>query len=489
MAKRCIGIDISPSHLHAVQLTGSAGRFHVEKTFSTPTRRESDFAAESLKTLVGRHGFDRRAPVAVSTPHNEVFFRNIKKNPVLDKRSKSNTAMTAETDFPILSRDVITADCPNRGSVKNENSVLVTATSRKSLKSRLGHLKNAKMRCCLADAPIFALLTAVTTNHPQLTDGPTVIIYTDHSHIILAVTSEKDVLVARNLPLFADPVQDNVHPTERLTQDLLREIEISWRAAFHKKIPENTNIVLAGAISKKLDLISSLRQSLNCQISTVDLSAKVTSSAASELLPEFAVAQGLALRALAPNDTLGVNFIKAIEKSTTKNICCKKQIILSLSLLTALTVAYLTGILITKAHLENKYVNIKTEIRQIFLQRLPDQATNIVDELAQMDEKLQLLHKEYACLQPFTESTLDPLTVLHNITANTPDNLNVKVDNISITASSANITALCSSFEDVYEWGKLLSSVRQFNSVKVQSPQRQPDSQVKFNVSISFDKD
>jgi len=489
MAKRCIGIDISSSHLHAVQLTSSAGRFRVEKTFTAPTRRKSDFTAESLKTLVSKHGFDRRTPVAISTGHNEVFFRNIKKNLVLDNRSKPDLNPTAETDFPIASRDIITADCPNRGSAGNENSLLVTATSRKSLESRLGHLEKAKIRCCLIDAPIFALLTAVMTNHPQLTTGQAVIIYTDCSHIILAVTSDKNILLARNLPLFANPSQDDIHSTEKLTQNLLHEIEISWRAAFHKKIPENTNIVLAGSISKKPDLISSLRQSLNCQISTVDLSAKVTSSAASGPLPEFAVAQGLALRALAPNDTVGVNFIKAVEKSTTKNISYKKQFILSISLLAALTGAYLTGIFITKANLENKYVNIKNQIRQVFIQTLPDQSANIVDELAQMDQSLQSLHKEYARLEPFAGTTPDPLAVLHSITANTPDNLNIKIDSISIGASTANITAVCSSFEDVYEWEKSLKSVRQFSSIQVESPQRQPDSHVKFGIFISFDKD
>ena len=489
MAKRCIGIDIGPSHLHAVQLTGGAGRFHVEKTFSAPTCREPNFTAESLKTLVASHGFDRRAPVAVSTPHNQVFFRNIKKNLVPDKPSRTNPDPTAEFNFPIPSRDVITADCPNRGPAGNKNSLLVTATNRKSLESRLDHLEKAKMRCCLADAPIFALLTAVTTNHPQFITGPAIIVYTDHSHIILAVTSDKDILIARNLPLCASPSQNDTHSTEKLTQNLLQEIEISWRAAFHKKIPENTNIVLAGAISDKPDLISSLRQSLNCQITTVDLSAKVTFPAESEPLGQFALAQGLALRALAPNDTVGVNFIKAVEKSANKNSNCKKHAILTISLLAALTAAYLTGIFISKARLENKYLNIRNQIRQVFIQTLPDQATNIVDEPAQMDQSLQLLKKQYASLKPFAGSTLDPLAVLHSITANTPENLNVKIDSISITASSANITALCGSFEDAYKWEKLLSSVPQFNSVKVRSPRRQPDSRVKFNVSLSFDKD
>ena len=486
MAKRCIGLDINTSHIHAVQLTCSNGRFHTEKTFSTPTRRENDSTSELLKTLIGRYGFDRRAPVAISTPHNDVFFRNTKKKSVPDNQPRSHETLTTDFDFPIPSRNIIIANCSPRSSVKNENSVLVTATNRKSLESHIHHLENAKMCCCLADAPIFALHTAVTTNHPQLTAHPAVIIYTDDSHIILAVTSDKDIILARNLPLFSDPDQANVHSTEKLTQNLLQEIEISWRAAFREIIPENTNIVLAGSISKNLDLISSLQQSLNCQISTADLSAKVTSSDDSRLPPEHAIAQGLALRALAPNDTVGVNFIKVIEENTKKNLDCKKPAILSLALLATLAGAYLTGIFITKAHWENKYNNVKNEIRQVFLQRLPDQ-TNIVDELAQMDEKLQAMRKEYAGLQPCGISTLDPLSVLHHITANTPENLNVEIDSISVTNSSAHITAVCNSFEDAYKWEKLLQSVQPFKSVHLQSPRKQPDSNlVEFTVFIAF---
>ncbi|MBN2376887.1 MAG: hypothetical protein JXD22_10825 [Sedimentisphaerales bacterium] len=489
MAKRCIGLDINSSHIHAVQLTCSDGRFHTEKTFSTPTRRENDSTSELLKSLIGRYGFDRRAPVAISTPHNEVFFRNTKNNPVLDKQYDSHQTLKTKFDFPIPSRDIILADCPPPSSLKNENFVLVTATNKKSLESQICHLENAKMRCCLADAPIFALHTAVMTNHPQLTAHPAVIIYTDDSHIILAVTSDKDIILARNLPLFSDHDQANVHSTEKLTQILLQEIEISWRAAFREIIPENTNIVLAGSITKHLDLISSLQQSLNCQISTADLSAKVTSSADSKLPPEHAIAQGLALRALAPHDTVGVNFIKVIEENTKKNLDCKKPAILSLALLATLAGAYLTGIFITKALWENKYTNIKNEIRQVFQQTLPDQ-TNIVDELAQMDEKLQTLRKEYASLQPFDQATLDPLSVLHHITANTPDNLNIEINNMSVTNSSAHITAVCNSFEDAYKWEKLLQSVSRFKSVQVQSPRKQPDSNmVEFTVFITFNMD
>ena len=135
---------------------------------------------------------------------------------------------------------------------------------------------------------------------------------------------------------------------------------------------------------------------------------------------------------------------------------------------------------------ENKYNNVKNEIRQVFLQRLPDQ-TNIVDELAQMDEKLQAMRKEYAGLQPCGISTLDPLSVLHHITANTPENLNVEIDSISVTNSSAHITAVCNSFEDAYKWEKLLQSVQPFKSVHLQSPRKQPDSNlVEFTVFIAF---
>lgn len=77
MIKRCIGIDIGPVYVRAVQIVGASGGLRIEKTFSTQTRRESDSLPEILRGLFAKFGFDKRAAVAVSMPHDGVFFRII----------------------------------------------------------------------------------------------------------------------------------------------------------------------------------------------------------------------------------------------------------------------------------------------------------------------------------------------------------------------------------------------------------------------------
>jgi len=68
MVKRCIGIEVGPSHLCAVQLLRIGKAFCIEKVFDTQTRRGTDSASETVKALVSKHGFDRRAAVAISMP-------------------------------------------------------------------------------------------------------------------------------------------------------------------------------------------------------------------------------------------------------------------------------------------------------------------------------------------------------------------------------------------------------------------------------------
>ena len=66
MVKRCIGIDIGPSHLHAVQIYRRDEQFHIEKVHSIQIRRSTDSLQDIIRTLISRHGFDRRFGIVQS---------------------------------------------------------------------------------------------------------------------------------------------------------------------------------------------------------------------------------------------------------------------------------------------------------------------------------------------------------------------------------------------------------------------------------------
>ncbi|GAH96597.1 unnamed protein product, partial [marine sediment metagenome] len=72
MVKRCIGIDIGSSYLRAVQIVRTGDELCIEKVFSAQTRRSKDSPPEILKRLSSKYGFDLRADIAISMPHDAV---------------------------------------------------------------------------------------------------------------------------------------------------------------------------------------------------------------------------------------------------------------------------------------------------------------------------------------------------------------------------------------------------------------------------------
>ena len=275
MAKRCIGIDFDSSGICAVQMARHGDRFRMEKVFSCPMRRDSDSPVQLLQSLVGRGGFDKRAAVAVSTSHNDIFFRTIQTGVSTDNSTDKTTEPQKNTadrnDFPIPAEQIITANCLTGSGLRSKKTTLEIAVSRKSLKRRIETVRQAQMRCEHVDGPVFALYAALAVNHPEIACGTAIVVFSDHSHIIIAVTENKDILTVRNIANFSETETDNGPDSDEMASLLLRETELTWRASFGKKIPENTNLVLAGQISQDAEVSSALRQALACRTTVMNL--------------------------------------------------------------------------------------------------------------------------------------------------------------------------------------------------------------------------
>jgi hypothetical protein len=489
MAKRCIGIDFDSSGLCAVQMARNGDRFRMEKVFSCPMRRESDSPVQLLQSLLGRGGFDKRGAVAVSTSHNDIFFRTIQTGNSTDKTTETQKNTAVRNDFPIPAEQIITANCLPGSGLRSKKTTLEIAVSRKSLNRRIDTVRQAQMRCEHVDGPVFAVYAAVAVNHPEIACGTAIVVYSDHSHIIIAVTENNDILAVRNIPNSGGAETDNGPDPDEIASLLLRETELTWRAAFGEKIPENTNLVLAGQISQDAEVISALRQALACRATVMNLSANIDCSDVSEMSYKYVIAQGLALRVLAPKDTIGINLIKAAREKTDKNIDIKKHVVVSLVLVAALAGVWLTGLFVRKSRLEKDYENITQQGRLVFQQTVPSEQT-IVNELAQLDSHLQTLRRDYEYLEPLVGTGVNPVAVLHAISVNTPRELKVRIENLSITGPMVGISAVCDDFETANRWRNILRKVPQFVSVEVVSePARQPDSDsISFEISIRTER-
>jgi Tfp pilus assembly PilM family ATPase len=484
MVKRCIGIDIGPSHLHAIQVVRTDEKFHIERVFTTAMRRATDLPSAILRTLISQHGFDRRANVAISMPYDAVFFRNLGTDAVGLEQISSHNPSVLENDFPIRADEIVARICSHHQLPDERHCILAAAVSKTSLQERLDILSEAKIHPVLVDAAIFAIHSTVEVNHPEITRGAAVIAFINESHLTLAVTQNNKVLIVRNIPVVSC-TDNNVDTCRRHIAELLSdETEITWRKVFKSEIEENTKIYLATSADVPADLGAIVEENLHCQVVVVEPCARVKSSPEYKTDVTMCVAEGLALRLLASEKTVGVNFAGAIDADVKSALNLKREFAIYAALAGAIAVVVLAGLFIRLSLLETKYAHIKNEIKQIFQRTLPNE-TNIINPLVQMDQKLRSLQRDYALFG--SAGGVGPVEVLHTVTTSIPLEINIALDDMLVTSESVRLRGIAQSFESVYNWQRQLQDRPHFSTVDVQDIRMEPKSGlVHFTISTSL---
>jgi Tfp pilus assembly protein PilN len=472
MLKRCIGIDIGSSHLRAVQILLKGEEFCIEKVFSMRTRRATDSPADIIRSLVRQYAFDRRADVALSMPDGTVFFRNLETDSAGVEQINNFNSSALEHDFPIQPDEIIAQVCSYNRLPDNKYSVLTVAVPRKLLHERISILAGARMHPALVDAAIFAVHSTITLNHPEITAGRAIIIYFNESYLTLAVTQNNNILIVRNIPIIPRSSSDTDSLQERIANVLPYEAQITWQKVFSEEIGQNSKVYLVSADGAFDGLETLVKENLYCQIIPVNPYAKVKSLPDCNGDIEICVAEGLALRALAPEITVGVNFLDAENTNIKPALNLKREFTTVAALASAIIFILLIGLFIQLSHMEMKYDRVKNEIKNIFHQTLPEEK-NIINPLVQLEQKLQSLQKDYALLGFASSTGAGTVEILYTISKSIPSEANIRIDNMLITTSSVRLTGNSQSFESIYSWQRLLEKTPPFSTVDVQDIRRE----------------
>ena len=563
MVKRCIGIDVGSSYLCAVQVLRIGKTFCIEKIFDTQARRGTDSASDTLKTLFSKHGFDRRAAVAISMPNDAVFFRCLETDSVGLEQVRGRGYSALDYDFPMEADEIVAQPCSYHQRTDKKYSILTAAVARESLRRTQDILLGARMHPDLIGAPVFSIHSTITLNHPEIRTGAAIIAYIAESHLTLAVTQNNAILLVRHFPIVGGSDSNGPLFEDQVGQVLSREAIITWRKLFETDIAQDTRLcrkspssareraifspgkdgeagdvcsivdtapdvhrdsqadnrgcldptVAAQQLNNKTvqekgplearssfptepkvylvaggensaDLKEAIEENLHCQTVVVNPYARVLLKHVGRPRVDISVAEGLALRTLAPEYTSGINFLEADSLNVKSATSFKKELSICAVLVAAIAAVSLIGLFMRVSQLETEYARVKNEIRESFKTALP-QEKNIVNPLAQLGEKLQSLKQDYTLFGPV--SGAEPLEVLRAVTANTPADMNISFDDMLITTESVRLTGTSESFESVYNWQRLLQDAPQFSSVDVGSPQREPDGElIRFTVLASF---
>jgi len=465
MAKRCIGIELGSTYLRAVQVSQAQEHFCIEKIFCTPMRRSTDSPVRILKSLPGKYGFDRRARLAVSLPQGAVLFRNIETNTTGLERIQRQDLSGLQDELPYPAGEVCLQVVSRRPLPEDRFAVLVAVARKKWLDEVLEVLSEAKMEPALVDARIFAVYNCCALNHSEIAVGRALLACINDGAVVLAAVEDNRIILVRNIPLV--PAGGETESLlEQAGQIISREGRVSWQKAFGGDINQQSRLYLAIDAARGLELKRMLDEKLPCRTSCIDGRAGMEVLAEAGRDGPAGAAEGLALRLLAPEKTTGVNFLEAARRPSDTPANLKKDLITCLILFAAVVGLWLFGLFVRLGRLEGKYAQLKRQTEQLFHAALPEEK-NIVNPLAQIEQKLQALQADYKLLAGSFPGTPDALEVLAAISASKPEGEDIRVDDLLISGESVRLRGTCDSFETVYRWQRLLQKVPTFESVEL----------------------
>jgi len=494
--RHSIGIDIGRTYIRAVQVAWTHERFIVEKTFCSQVRRSTDSPPEVLSTLFSHHGFDRHADLAVALAPGQVYFRNVQTDLDGVEKIASRGLSELENEFPLHQQEVFTQICSQKQLDTQRYSVLVAATRKASLNETLNVLGELKKQPQLAQPSIFAVYSSLLVNYPEIAGRKALVVHLKDDCIVLAVIENGEFLMVRHIPFVyaqQQPHADIESGPELTAEILAREAKLTWRKVFGAEPGQDNTIYLAAENSTPADttLEADLAERLDCQIIAAKPYARLKPPAEDKCNSACGgwVAEGLALALLSPEITKTVNLLEAgpagtRRRSTATNL--KKDFATCLALAACIALVWFVGLFIRLSFLEAENTRLEADIKNTFLSAVGDQ-TKIVNPLAQLDEKLSSLRKEYRFLSGGYPGRPSPLEVLQHVTNNRPENTNITVDDLLIGAGSVRLSGLCRSFDTVYQWQKLLQNIPSFESVEVGGDlQYDPKSgDVRFSILVS----
>jgi Tfp pilus assembly PilM family ATPase/Tfp pilus assembly protein PilN len=484
MIRRSIGIDVGRSSVRAVQMARMPEGLVLEKTFAMQTRRCTDSMADILRSLATEHGFDRHADAAISVPPHAVSFVEIQTDAAGLQAIQAGQTLGLRNDLPIPVEDAIIYVCSTRMLPKDKYSVLVAAASGEAIREQLQSLSKANMRPVAVDSSLMATHAALATNHPETMIGTTLILCVDESSLTLAVVQDGHLLIVRNIPLYCE--EGTQLSAEQIAEIIEREVEITWQKLFGAGPDKSLYIALVSAPRTAGQLAAVIQERIECRILVADPYAKVKRSG-DKVNVDFSLctAEGLALRALAPDSDGRGDFLAAYGRRTCPGARIRKELIVCAAMLAATAALWFLGLFVRLSALESEYSQLKNRIQAVFYQALP-QEKNIVDPIAQIQQKLDAFRKESEVFSSFRPGRFSPLETLYALTTHTPKEGNLKFHDLLITPDSVQAMGTCDSFAVVSDWQRRLQQVSGFSVVDIQDQKKDARTgQVQFTLSIS----
>lgn len=483
--KRAIGIDISRSQVSLVQLCCTRGRYFLEKTYIQNTSDSvsgEKISPEEIKSIIddaiAKEGFCTRVPVVISIPYGRVFFQNYKTDFSSNKDIKQLLKFELEDDFPIVYDDLVTDIYSSRESNAHNTEFLVGAVSRSNLQNWIKEISETGMNCAIVTAEVCALHTVTMLNQNLSRSKSSIIIYVDNCRTIVEVCE-------KNLPVYVRHI-DNIEKSE-IGSTLKREIALTLKAiSYNDEISKSSNIILSGSYEIINNLSGELSTEFNTEVIISDPFAKTNVLPQQKDDDKLIIALGLALAGMGNKNNM-LNFLAVDKAKADQTKKTKYNAVVFAVLLLVFAALFLMNFFTRLKTLENENHSLEQEIREVFVQTLPDEK-RIVNELAQMNEKYNALEKEYNVIASEILSRTSTLKILQSISESIDPDQNIDISGISMNSEKVQLSGSSADFEAIDNAVEKFKNISMFKAIDIGNVDvDQINNKVRFNLSIEID--
>lgn len=489
--KRSIGIDINRDKISIVQLCFNGGQFSLErscvreipKSRSSKEKSTADIKA-LISSIITGENFDMSAKVTVTAPANRVFFQNFRTDLSTNEDVQQLLKFELEDDFPIPFDELVAGICGSRELKGDDREFLIGALNRLELQNRIETINEAGLKCSAVTADVCALYAVTSISHNLIDDTTSVIIHADNSRITLAICEKGKLVCVRHFNR-QDLTVAGGGTSETLVPVLIREIEMTLRAIFGSDTNSQLKVFISANNELLHDLSEALPEAINCEVVALKPFTKIDCPEQQQANTDIFIAVGLAL--IGTNEIGEVlNFLVVDEFRSDQTAETKRGLFIFGLLLLAIGVLLVARLFYELNTLENENQLVKQQIREVFVQTLPEEK-KIVNELAQMNEQLEMVRGEYSTFATGLSDKILPLRVLQVISEKITPDQNVRINDISIAPESVRLVGAASSFESVDNLMSVLRQISEFNAVELQNIDVAPkNGGVRFTLSITM---
>jgi general secretion pathway protein L len=497
MPRRILALDLDAHELKAALIETTFRDYRIVGFYREPVVAADGNAADQVRGFLDRHQL-HATTVLSSLPGDLVTLRTFFL-PFRDRKRLDQTVpFEIETQVPFGLDDVI-VDYHVLHRDRAGSNVLAVLVQRRDLEAHLALLAAAGLDVKVVDLAPLATLNVLNLLGDDL---PETFVYIggDARRTTVALYRNRQLVGLRTL-VATTPAQ--VAETEATAAgnghavvgpvDVAAVVgEIRWTLLALNGAPLDAGLTcfVAGEGAHFEAIGEALARTLELNVRRLEESSLHNVPPALRAdLGSFASSLGLALREVAPNDALGVNFRRAEYAYHRGQDELRRALWRSGTLVAVVLALMIANTYMGYAQLANNLAVVQAQVRNVFTQTLPD-VHHVVDEHVQLQAEIDAAQKKLQILSGLAPvGGVTAIDVMRTISGAIPDTIKVDTDEYMMDPEAVRIKAKTDSFEAVDTIKQQLLNTHYFADVQVKDVKSASDGKVDFRLVLALSKE